>query len=140
MEELARAHNTRLESLEETEHSHEEDAEVSEGGRESDILPTEAAEIPLNIGEEASEVVPDDPSSNDEASQPEPGSPEPTEESEDTDARFRPEPKVDDPPVVKVDISTNLSGPAKQMLEKTVAEKLAELESKSGIKAQIEIN
>ena len=78
------------------------------------------------------------PSSNDEvSSQPDP---EPVEESEDADARFRPEPEVDDPPMVKVDIQTNLSGPAKLMLEKAVAEKIAELESKSGIKAKIEIN
>ena len=142
LEQLSSAHNTRLASLEETEHSHEDPL------RELEVAPEPVEEPPTEEvpgDSEDPKTHPDvsdtsgrfSPSPNDEASA-EPN-PAPTEESEDTDARFRPEPKADDPPVVKVDIQTNLSGPAKQMLEQAVAEKIAELESKTGINAEINI-
>ena len=154
LEQLASAHNTRLASLEETEHSHEEDPHVSEEPVEA----THASDAGIETADERVSTVqgirvdsedpkthPDvsdtsgrfSPSPNDEASA-EPN-PAPTEESEDTDARFRPEPKEDDPRVVKVDIQTNLRGPERAILEQAVAEKIAELTSKTGIDADIEI-
>lgn len=99
--------------------------------------PGEPEPDPEPVEDPPTEKVMEDPSSNDEAS-PEPN-PEPAEESEDTDARFRQEAEVDAAPMVKVDIQTNLSGPAKQMLEQAIAEKIKQLQAKTGINAEIKI-
>ena len=57
------------------------------------------------------------------------------EESEDVDARFRQE--VDDSPVLKVDIQTNVSESERVIIEDAVAKTLAELKEKGVINTKV---